>query len=507
MRTFVVAFLPLLVAYGATLKWCIDRWNGREEYFAHCWLVPLVGAYVVWRKRAEWRARPAAFDRRGLWLLVPGLLLHFAGALLMIDSWSAASLVLTVPGAAWTVLGRERLRGLWPVLGLVLLVVPLPLYVEGRLTFTLKEFAVTWGAWLANVVGAGVVRTSDRLHVGGGSLWVAPACSGLRSLLAMATLAYCLAFFTGGPGLVRRVTLLLLAAPLALLANLLRIAALCLMASWFGVPFTEGTGHTLANVGEWVVLIGTLLLADAWLSRRGERAVPLARDPAGVLQPAAAAAPVPRALAIASWLAAVPLLALSLYRPVTGGTARAERLPAVIAGFTLVQRTPEQEAVFKRDLPLWRAALGTDDFVWRSYRDDGGAFVTVTALFHDANWKSVHPPRICIEGSGMDIEQDELVPAAWLGERAVASRIVARRRSSGQRFVTISLFGTRAWASGDYSQFAWHHLPRAVLRNNESGFLLRVEAVVRGGEPVPEASARATRLAQQLVPMARELLR
>ena len=68
-----------------------------------------------------------------LFVFSPALLLHAAGAALMVDSWSAASLVLAVPGAAWLALGRARLAGLWPALWLVLFAVPTPIYVEGRL--------------------------------------------------------------------------------------------------------------------------------------------------------------------------------------------------------------------------------------------------------------------------------------------------------------------------------------------------------------------------------------
>ena len=142
MKPFLCVFLPLLLAYVTALQWCVDRWNAPTEYFAHCWLVPLVGALVVWLRRKSWQTRPRATDLRGLWLLVPGLMMHFAGAALMIDSWSASSIVLTLPGAALLALGAARLRGLWPVLLLVLFASPMPIYVEGRMAFVLKEIAV-----------------------------------------------------------------------------------------------------------------------------------------------------------------------------------------------------------------------------------------------------------------------------------------------------------------------------------------------------------------------------
>ncbi|MBL9078723.1 MAG: exosortase/archaeosortase family protein [Planctomycetes bacterium] len=505
MNVVLAVLLPLLVAYTPTLLWCIDRWNAPTQYFAHCWLVPPLAAWLAYSRRRQWGAVPRRCDPRGLWLLVPGLVLHLAGALLMVDSWSAASLCLSVPGAAWFALGRERLRGSWPIVWLVLFVVPLPMYVEGRLAFVLKEVAVEGGTRLANLVGAAVQRSGDLLRPAGvdGALYVADACGGLRSLLAMVTLAYCLAFFVGQPRWPRRLGLLLAAAPVAVAANVVRIAVLCLLARWFGVPFAEGTGHTLANGAEWLADLVVLLALDRWWSRRpvATAAPTVVAGVAPSLRPAGTL----RWAALGLWCAAVPLGGLAAFRPAAVGGARAEQLPAWLAGHVLVPRSEAAEQRFRQNLPRYRELLGTDDFVWRHYRGEDGRWLSAVALFHDTNWKSVHPPRICIEGSNMDIEADTVEPAAWLGDGASVSRIVARRRDTGRRFVTLSVFGTRDWLSGSYSEFTWHHLPLALLRRNQSGFLLRIEAALGDDAAAAERSCREFLAA--LVPAAREVLR
>ncbi|MCU0864209.1 MAG: exosortase [Planctomycetes bacterium] len=504
MRTLLL-LVPLFAAYWTTLQWCVDRWNAPTEYFAHCFLVPVVGAVVVWWRRRDWSLRPAAIDPRGWWLLGPGLLLHLAGASLMVDSWSAMSLVLTVPGAAWLVLGRHRLHGLWPVLWLVLFAVPLPIYVEGRLAFVLKEFAVQGGSWLANLFGADVQQLGDRLQPRGvqGSLYVADACGGLRSLLAMLTLAYCLSFFSGAASTWRRGLLLLAAPLLAIGANTVRIAVLCLLARWFGVPFAEGNGHTLANIAEWVALVLALLALDAGLGRWFRSSAEPSPPPP--LRPAPAGRQW-RTLALLTALA-VPLLWLSLHRPYASASARARQLPDQVAGFALVPRSEVEERQFEQNLPRWRELLGTGDFVWRRYRDASGNWINLVALFHDSNWKSVHPPRICIEGSNMDILVDDQVPADWLRGDVELGRIVARSRSDGWEYVTLSAFGTEDWVAGDYWDFTWHHLPRALVRAKMAGFLLRVESPVRKDEMAAAAQLRCDRFLRDLLPKAQELLR
>lgn len=511
MAPLVAVFLPLAVAYATTLGWCVDRWSAPTQYFAHCWLLPFVAAWVLWLRRAQWRERPREVDLRAAWLLLPGLLMHFAGAALMIDSWSATSLILTVPGAAWLALGRPRLQGLWPVVWLVLFAVPAPIFVEGRLAFELKEVAVSGGAAVANLFGAEVLRAGDRLTPAGadGGLFVADACGGLRSLLSMMTLAYCLAFFTGPARPLRRLALLVLAAPLALAANVLRIGALCLLARGFGVAFAEGAGHTVANVVEWLALLATLLGIDGVLSRGGDDAGDAGDAGAALSTPASTS---PRGVslrgpAVALWLAAGPLLWLSMSRPFADRADRALQLPQAVGAYRLEPRTQEAEERFQAALPRWRELLGTEDFVWRRYRDDQRHLVSLVALFHDTNWKSVHPPRICIEGSNMTILRDELIDAPWLPGGGRVSRIEAQSRADSWRYVTLSAFGTADWASGDYWEFVRRHLPRALLRANESGYLLRVESPVYRGEEAGDAAARCEEFLRELLPSAKELVR
>ena len=515
MKSFGAIFLPLLIAYSAALHWCIDRWNAPTEYFAHCWLVPFVALYVIRARRHDWQLRPCVFDLGGLWLLVPGLLLHLAGVLLMIDSWSAASIALCLPGAAWLALGRQRMQGLWPVMALVLFAIPMPIYVEGRLAFVLKEIAVQGGSTIANLFGADVIRNGDRLTPQGAndSLFVADACGGLRSLMAMMTLSYCLVFFSGPPSALRRLTLLGVAAPLAIFANVARIAALCLLAKWFGVPFAESTGHSVANIMEWVILLLTLLSLDGLIQRRvRSKPAPAANNTAASSNDLERRSSLRKSAAFL-WLLAIPLFCLSHYRPLGERFDRADQIPKAIAGFKLQPRTAKAQQALNKSLPRYKELLGTSDFVWRRYRDKDKHLINLVALFHDTNWKSVHPPRICIEGSNMTIEQDDLIDASWLatsptGEgELVASRIVAKSRTDNWRYVTVSVFGTQNWVSGDYAEFTWHHLPLALVRQNESGFLLRVESPIYSGEDLATAEARCCEFLKGLMPAARKLLR
>ncbi|MEZ5965810.1 MAG: EpsI family protein [Planctomycetota bacterium] len=196
------------------------------------------------------------------------------------------------------------------------------------------------------------------------------------------------------------------------------------------------------------------------------------------------------------WLAAPALLFLSWHRPFTTSIGRAARVPLRIGGFV---QTSEDVLT-----PRERELLGTDDATWRTYRDADGHEVYVVAVFHQHNWKSVHPPHLCLRGSDMTIEHDgETEPLAVVGGTDVrAGRIATRARGDGRPYLSLYVYGAGGLRTGSYSTFVWHHLPRAVLRRDSPGFLLRVEAWRDEGD----AEARCRAFLRAAVPVLEGLL-
>ncbi|GAB4158420.1 MAG: hypothetical protein Fur0037_25950 [Planctomycetota bacterium] len=498
MHPLIGLLPPLLVAYAVPLWWCWEMWWRKDGYYSHGPLVPLVMAVSLWRSSArrgassEPAARRGRLDRRGFALLVPALLLHLAGALLTIDSLSAASLVLAVPGCAMLALGEDRLRGRWPFLWMAAFAVPLPMFAGGRLAFALKELVVGWGVAIASWTGLDLVRDGALLRVPGVAepLLVADPCGGLRSLLAMLFLAYVVAFCTGPRSPRRRAALLAFSVPIALSVNAIRIASVSWFARFWGVRFASGTGHDALNGAAWVLDLAALFGLD-WLlcrrlARRGGASLSAAGGAAELSDAARAASISARPVVLALYGAAIVLLALGLYRPQGESLGRAEKLPERIAGFQLEQRFEMR--------PRYLELLGTSDAVWRSYLARDGTRLFVVAVFHEENWKSVHPPRLCIEGSGMVITSDEVVPAGADSDWTFG-RIVADKATGGPPYVGLYAYGSKDFVTGSYSSFFWHHAPRALLRAGTAGFLLRVETNADGGMDAAEAHCRELLLA------------
>ncbi len=268
-RLFLGFYLPLMIAYGDSLQWIWDRWM-QGEYYSHGPLLPLVAAFVLYSQRLTLQKIEAAPDLRGWWLLGFGLALRFCGAAQMVDSLSAASLLFSISGVVLLTLGVGRLRAVLPVILLLLFATPMPMDFTGRIAFELKEVAVDGAVTVGNALGLGAVRHGANIQIPGQTLMlpVADACGGLRSLFALTTLGYCLAFFIGSRALARRAIILLLAVPLAVSVNILRIVGLCFMGREVDIYYAGGEGHTLMNFIAWGTNIVALLVLDSLLERK-----------------------------------------------------------------------------------------------------------------------------------------------------------------------------------------------------------------------------------------------
>jgi len=155
--------------------------------------------------------------------------------------------------------------------------IPLPAIVFNKIAFPLQLFASRAGAAVLEVARVPVLREGNVLVLPRQVLDVAEACSGIRSLVSLITLAVVLGEFT----LMRRWTkgaLAVAAVPVAIGANALRVAGTGL-ASHFWSPaaaqgfFHEFSGFVMFAVA-FVVLIGLQRLAG-WIESRGTRSTGL----------------------------------------------------------------------------------------------------------------------------------------------------------------------------------------------------------------------------------------
>ena len=119
-------------------------------------------------------------------------------------------------------------------------------------------------AWLLPFFGVPVFASGTLLEIPNGSLQVADACSGFSILYATVTVAILTAYFCSDNR--HRVIILIIAAPLAIGVNIVRVLLLTLLVQWFGLDVLKTSAHEISGLLTFVVALPIIF----WLGRNPE---------------------------------------------------------------------------------------------------------------------------------------------------------------------------------------------------------------------------------------------
>ena len=263
-----LATVLTLVIFGPILFYMVLTWRDVDEY-SHGFLVAPLAVYFAWERRAK--LKKAAIDPTW-WGLVPLALgsLSLAIGRLGVELMSMrASFVMTLIGLVLLLLGRASFRILAFPLLFLFLMVPLPQSLVNIIAFPLQLVAADTAVQALYWLGIPALREGNIIHLPETQLFVADACSGLRSLMALGTLAVVFAyFFRKNP--IERIILVISAVPIAILVNAFRVSLTGVLTFHFGKAAAEGAIHQFEGFFTFGLAFA-LLLGEAWLMQRIRR--------------------------------------------------------------------------------------------------------------------------------------------------------------------------------------------------------------------------------------------
>jgi exosortase len=231
--------------------------------------VPFLVVGLFWWKRKELLALPLQIWWWGLLILVAGMGLHVLGYALQQPRLSTVALFAGIYGLMGLAWGREWLRK--SVFPFFLFVFSIPLGgTAAFITFPLR-LLVTWlVAVTAHLLGIDVIRVGTQLFdpLGAYQYDVAPACSGIRSLIAIFLLATVYGFITfRSPW--KRLLLMALAFPFAVLGNLARMLFIITAAEIGGQKWGNYVHESsIFSLIPYLPAIIGLLAIGRWMEKR-----------------------------------------------------------------------------------------------------------------------------------------------------------------------------------------------------------------------------------------------
>ena len=261
-RWQALAMLLLMAwLYASILARLFLQWVGpaRDPNFEHGIFVPLFALFVLWQDRKRLQAIAPAPSWAGLPLIALGLLMLIVGVLGAENFLSRASLLVLLAGLVVLFQGWTFFRAVLFPWAFLLLMIPIPALILQQVTFPLQMLAAKLATALLQLVQVPVLREGNVIVLASMPLDVAEACSGIRSLLTLVTLAIIYGYLME-TRIWMRVVLAFSAVPIAVVANSFRIFGTGLLVQYWDPDKAEGFFHTFSG---WLIFVVALIMLFA----------------------------------------------------------------------------------------------------------------------------------------------------------------------------------------------------------------------------------------------------
>jgi exosortase len=154
---------------------------------------------------------------------------------------------------------------LWFPLLFLLFLIPLPGIVLDPLTSVLKQQVSAVVESVLYFFGYPIGRRGVTIQMGPYQLLMADACSGLNSIFSLSALGLLYLYLMQYKSRLHNALMLLSIIPIAIAANVIRVATLVLITFYFGDAVGQGFAHSAAGMLLFVVALLLLLAFDGLL--------------------------------------------------------------------------------------------------------------------------------------------------------------------------------------------------------------------------------------------------
>jgi len=241
--------------YWPTMTHLVGQW-WHDPNFSHGFFVPLFSIFVLWQQRNELARIPFRPSWIGLGIIAVAICTLMVGQMGAELFLSRFSFVLILAGLVVLFLGWAMFRATIFPWAFLILMIPIPAIVFNQITFPLQLLASQVAATVLPLFGVPILREGNVINLPAMPLEVAEACSGIRSLMSLLTLAIIYGYLMEKRNWVRCL-LAIAAVPIAVVANSVRIIGTGLLVQYWDPDKAEGYFH--ASWG-WIIFVISLVL-------------------------------------------------------------------------------------------------------------------------------------------------------------------------------------------------------------------------------------------------------
>jgi exosortase len=261
------------------LQWMYGTYSQPNSDDGHGLLIPFAVLGLIWWKRKHLLELPQKAWWPGVGLLFLAMVVHVTGYVVQQPRVSIAAFFLGLYALVGLTWGWRVMKATFFPFVLFAYCMPLSsLDLLTTITLPLRVLAASAATAIAHgVLGLDVIRQGTQIFNPNHSFSyeVAAACSGIRSLIALSALMviYSVLNFESQW---KRVGLVLLSVPLALVCNVLRVLMMIVMGETFGPKAAKATDDWAWVFTFALAIICMFVISHFWAEKRTERVAEVA---------------------------------------------------------------------------------------------------------------------------------------------------------------------------------------------------------------------------------------
>ena len=491
--------------YADSLVFLVGQW-GQDDY-SHGPFIPIISAVLIWQRWPQVSRVGISPSWWGPLLVAIGMLLFILGDYATLYVVLHLSLWIVIIGVVLSFIGRPAMRVLAFPLSYLLTTIPLPVFLYNTLSNQLQLWSSALGVGFLQAIGVTAFREGNVIDLGPVQLQVAEACSGIRYLFPLTSLALLCAYLYRDR-LWKRVVLVVSALPVSIFINGLRIGIVGVLVEFYGPQAAEGFLHLFEG---WVLFLATLglLVLEMWVLSKVQ-ALPGSKgllerfsweiipESTGVatITPGIVPGMQPRVPAYVGSLALI--LPVAVLAPSFG--ERTEIIPDRSAFMDFSMRIGEWQGSPQPVEPQLISALRFDDYLLADYAAPGGGPLTLYIAYYQSQRKgqSAHSPQSCIPGGGWEITAKGTVDLPMDGLTEPVNRVLIQK--DRQKQLVVYWFKQRERILSNEYLVKLYLFWDAMTRQRSDGALIRLSAAVDPGEDEREVEQRLLQFAKSIQP-------
>jgi EpsI family protein len=223
---------------------------------------------LIWQARHRIAVAGIENSWWGLAMISAGLFLYGIGEFATLYVLQHVSLWIVLVGLVMGLIGVRGARAIAFPLSYLLTSIPLPVFLYSSLSSQLQLWSSALGVGCLQLVGVTAFREGNVIDLGPVQLQVVEACSGIRYLLPLTSLALLCAYLFKDR-MWKRVVIVLSSIPISILVNGFRIGMIGVLIEWYGRDAAEGFYHLFEGGVLFMASLGLLILEMWVLSRIG----------------------------------------------------------------------------------------------------------------------------------------------------------------------------------------------------------------------------------------------